>query len=263
MTWEDFPYFVILCCGLWLLALVLLTGRKKTAEKISILLVMSGTLTLAVFITGLWINLERPVFRTLGETRLWYSLLLSLISLIIYFRWKYKWLLAYSNIMAMVFLIINYLRPENFDKTLMPALQSPWFIPHVIVYMISYAFLAAASFFGIIGLFLSYKRKSIENTMHLTDNIVYTGFGFLTIGMLFGALWAKVAWGSYWTWDPKETWALLTWLIYLLYIHFRINKNNNIKLALWILAISFFVLLTCWFGLNYLPAAQNSVHVYS
>jgi ABC-type transport system involved in cytochrome c biogenesis permease subunit len=248
---------------LWLLALVLLMGSGKTTEKISITLVLAGTLSLGIFITGLWISLERPVFRTLGETRLWYSVLLSLISLIIYYRWKYKWLLSYCIIMAMVFLIINYFNPENFDKTLMPALQSPWFIPHVIVYMISYAFLAAASFFGIKGLYFSYKLKPVEDTMRLTDNIVYTGFAFLTIGMLFGALWAKVAWGSYWTWDPKETWALLTWLIYLLYIHFRINKSNNIKLALWILAVSFFVLLICWFGLNYLPSARGSVHVYS
>ncbi|HNW90943.1 MAG TPA: cytochrome c biogenesis protein CcsA [Bacteroidales bacterium] len=263
MTWTDFPIFVFLCCGLWLAGILLLFPKKKIAEKLSHLLIIAGAVLLAVFIAGLWISLERPVFRTLGETRLWYAMFLSLIGLVIYYKWRYKWLLAYCILMSVVFLIITFFHPDTFDKTLMPALQSPWFIPHVIVYMISYAFLAASSLTGIKGLYLSYKMKPIVETLRLADNIVYIGFAFLTIGMLLGALWAKVAWGHYWTWDPKETWALLTWLVYLLYIHFRINKSSNIKLALWILALSFFVMLICWFGINYLPSAQDSVHVYS
>jgi len=262
MTWANFPYFVILCCGLWLAGILLLIPKKNFTVKLSIALIIAGILSLAIFIAGLWMSLERPVFRTLGETRLWYSMFLSVISLVIYFMWKFKWVLVYCLFMAMLFLFLNYLNPENFDKTLMPALQSPWFIPHVVVYMISYAFMAAASLAGIKGLYLAYKSKPVENTLQLADNIAYIGFAFLTLGLLFGALWAKVAWGSYWTWDPKETWALLTWLVYLLYIHFRVNKNQQVKLALWILAVSFFVLLICWFGINYLPSAQSSVHVY-
>ena len=58
--------------------------------------------------------------------------------------------------------------------------------------------------------------------MSLCDNLVYVGMAFLTIGMLFGALWAKEAWGHYWNWDPKETWAAATWLGYLIYIHYRL-----------------------------------------
>ncbi|RLD79797.1 MAG: cytochrome C assembly protein, partial [Bacteroidetes bacterium] len=66
-----------------------------------------------------------------------------------------------------------------------------------------------------------------------------------------------------WTWDPKETWAFLTWLAYLLYIHFRLKKKQSPKTALWIVSLAFVVLLICWFGINYLPSAQSSVHVYS
>jgi ABC-type transport system involved in cytochrome c biogenesis permease subunit len=164
--------------------------------------------------------------------------------------------------MSILFLLLNYFNPDNFDKTLMPALQSPWFIPHVVVYMISYAFMAAASVTAIKGLYLSYRARPLEETLILADTIVYIGFAFLTFGLMFGALWAKVAWGSYWMWDPKETWALLTWLFYLLYIHFRFDRKRNIKVALWILAVSFFVLLICWFGINYLPSAQTSIHIY-
>ncbi|WP_218186024.1 cytochrome c biogenesis protein CcsA [Marinifilum fragile] len=86
---------------------------------------------------------------------------------------------------------------------------------------------------------------------------------FLTFGLLFGALWAKEAWGHYWTWDPKETWAFITWMGYLVYIHRRYQKPSKYVSALWILALAFVILLVCWFGVNYLPSAQFSVHTYS
>ena len=79
---------------------------------------------------------------------------------------------------------------------------------------------------------------------------------------VIGAIWAKEAWGHYWTWDPKETWALLTWLCYLIYIHIRFQHRQSIKTPLWFLAGSFVVLLLCWFGVNYIPAAQTSIHTY-
>ena len=172
-------------------------------------------------------------------------------------------MLAYTILMAFLILFLNYLNPDTFDKTLMPALQSPWFIPHVVVYIVGYAFLGFSSLIGVWGLYLYYKGKETERVMLMADNIVYIGFAFLTFGLLFGALWAKEAWGHYWTWDPKETWAFLTWLAYLLYIHFRINKKKAVKTALWTGSLAFVVLLICWFGINYLPSAQSSVHVYS
>src|SRR3712207_9199725 len=87
---------------------------------------------------------------------------------------------------------------------------------------------------------------------------------FLTIGMLFGALWPKEAWGPYWSWDPKETWAAAPWLAYLVYIHYRLNRQSTAKVALWILLINFVLLQMCWWGINYLPSAQGtSVHTYN
>jgi ABC-type transport system involved in cytochrome c biogenesis permease subunit len=200
--------------------------------------------------------------RTLGETRLWYTIFLSSIGLITYLRWKYKTLLAFTILMAFLFLLINLLHPETYDKTLMPALQSPWFIPHVIVYILAYAILAFSSMIAVYGLFKVYYRTKDSFTIKWADNLVYIGFSFLTMGLLFGALWAKEAWGHYWTWDPKETWAFLTWLSYLLYIHFRIFQPGKIKTPFWVLSLAFIVLLICWFGINYLPSAENSVHVY-
>ena len=133
-------------------------------------------------------------------------------------------------------------------KTLVPALQSPWFAPHVFVYIFAYTLLGVAV---------------IIAWWKLADDLVYVSLAFLTIGMLFGALWAKEAWGHYWSWDPKETWAAITWIAYLVYIHYRHIPSHRERLALWMLVISFVLLQMCWWGINYLPSAQgSSVHTY-
>ena len=134
-------------------------------------------------------------------------------------------------------------------KTLVPALQSPWFAPHVFVYIFAYTLLGVAV---------------VIAWWKLADDLVYVSLAFLTIGMLFGALWAKEAWGHYWSWDPKETWAAITWLAYLIYIHYRQLPHHRKRLALWMLIGSFVLLQMCWWGINYLPSAQgSSVHTYN
>ena len=80
-------------------------------------------------------------------------------------------------------------------------------------------------------------------------------------GMLLGAIWAKEAWGDYWTWDPKEVWAFITAAVYLIYIHARTQKYP-LRIILWILPLAFVMLMITWLGVNYLPAAQGSIHVY-
>jgi len=200
--------------------------------------------------------------RTLGETRLWYAFFLPLIGFVVYHSRKYSWMIFYSIGLAALFLSLNFFKPELFNKALMPALQSVWFVPHVIVYMLSYALLAASSLVALRGLWSRTKSAKIQEIIRLADDLVYLGFGFLSLGLIFGALWAKEAWGHYWTWDPKETWAFLTWICYLGYIHFRYYAPKNTRVQLWILAFAFVVLLMCWFGINYLPSAANSVHTY-
>ena len=152
-------------------------------------------------------------------------------------------------------------------KTLVPALQSPWFAPHVFVYIFAYTLLGVAVVIAIYAQMKNNSQFSIFNSR--LDSLVYISLAFLTIGMLFGALWAKEAWGHYWSWDPKETWAAITWIAYLIYIHYRLTpkaKSQEPKanrLALWILVISFVLLQMCWWGINYLPSAQgSSVHTY-
>jgi len=265
MNWLNYPLVVLVSFTLWILGtfLLLIPFKRKQKDAAGLTLVAVGILVIAWFIIQLWIHLDRPPMRTLGETRLWYGFFLPVIGYLTFLRWRYRWFLALSLSLASVFLFINYLHPENYDKTLMPALQSPWFVPHVIVYMIAYSLLAASSLVALKGLYHHWKETGVQEELSLADNMVYIGFAFLTLGLLFGALWAKEAWGHYWTWDPKETWAFLTWAGYLSYIHFRIYAPKKALTPLLIISLAFVILLICWFGINYLPAAQNSVHTYS
>ena len=257
MDFLDFEIFGYSAIVIWIIGIGI--GLLKNANKIILFSGILGNLIIAIFIIQYWNFIERPPFRTLAETRLWYTFFLALIGNLVFIRWKLKWFPIYTLSLATVFIIINIFNPETYNKSLMPALQSFWFIPHVIVYMIAYAFLAASFIIALRGL---YKSKELEKTVYLADNIVYLGFGFLTLGLLFGALWAKKAWGHYWTWDPKETWAFITWCAYLIYIHFRAT-NKASKQSLYILVFAFILLIICWFGVQYLPAAQNSVHTYA
>lgn len=259
MQIQYFQNIFWLVSGLWFLSFVFFFLKR---EKLMLLFSGLGILLLMSFTIYLWIKIERPPMRTLGETRLWYALLLPIIGSVIYVKWKYIWMLLYTIFMAWLFLVINYLHPENFSKTLMPALQSVWFIPHVLVYIIAYALLTVSSLVAFKNLIFNYKKQNVP-TIVLADQLVYIGFAFLTLGLLFGALWAKTAWGHYWTWDPKEVWAFLTWMGYLIYIHYRFFKPLEIKKANIILAIAFIILLLCWFWVNYSPIALNSVHTYT
>lgn len=259
MSWDEFIYFAGAAVVCWVASAVYAGKEKGFGRAVAWNLAGSG-LFLA-FIALLWISLERPPLRTMGETRLWYSFFLPVAGLITYVRWRYKWILSFSTLLAVVFIGINLLKPEIHNKTLMPALQSPWFAPHVIVYMFAYALLGAAA---VIAIYLWVKRTADRQRMALCDNLAYVGTAFLTIGMLFGALWAKEAWGHYWSWDPKETWAAATWMGNLLYIHFRLNRPRRYSTALALLVFSFVLLQVCWFGVNYLPSAQGaSVHIYT
>jgi ABC-type transport system involved in cytochrome c biogenesis permease subunit len=92
---------------------------------------------------------------------------------------------------------------------------------------------------------------------------LWIGFSFLTLGLLAGAVWAKGAWGHYWTWDPKETWAFLTWAAFLAYFHLRRDFAQRPRAALLFIAGASIIVLICWFGVNYLPSASQSVHTYT
>jgi cytochrome c-type biogenesis protein CcsB len=171
---------------------------------------------------------------------------------------------------------------------LVPSLQSNWLMMHVSMMMISYATLIVGSLLSILYLFFTFLNKNnndssisiVENVnsisflnlkqinnskLSLLDivdtwsyRIIGLGFPFLTIGIISGAVWANEAWGSYWSWDPKETWALITWLVFAIYLHSRLIKGWQGKQAAVLGSCGFFVIWICYLGVNFLGKGLHS-----
>lgn len=312
MSWDSFVWFALAASLFWISgAIVSVISKRRLPAAV---LTGCGSAIFMTFIVGVWISLGRPPLRTMGETRLWFSLFLSLIGLVVYLRWRYRWVLPFGCLMAVMFASINIFKPEIHTEELMPALRSPWFVPHVIVYMFSYAVMGIATILALRILWLTRRSAagsapatgsttpatvdaaasplspSLQGDLRLCDTLVRMGWGFITMGIVMGALWAKQAWGDYWTWDPKETWAAATWLSYLLYMHLRqgsalssvtsagsvtmarqnspaievaSHSNKALHRTLFLLIFSFLLLQMCWWGVNYLPSAQGfSLHTY-
>ena len=259
LGWNIFPMMAGAAAMLAAAGATLAALRKERSTA-AILLTTAAIGVMAVFITLLWHSLERPPLRTMGETRLWYSLFLLISGLFTYARWRYRWIMPFSALLATVFIIINIAKPEIQDQSLMPALQSAWFVPHVSVYMFSYALLGCATLLAIAAL----VRRELNLDIAI-EKLLYGGIAFLSIGMLTGALWAKDAWGAYWSWDAKEAWAVATWSLYLIALHNApgVMPSRDRRWFYGVIIVGFLALQMCWYGVNYLPSAADSVHTYS
>jgi cytochrome c-type biogenesis protein CcsB len=180
---------------------------------------------------------------------------------------------------------------------LVPALKSNWLMMHVSIMMFSYSTLIIGSLLSIVFLILTRGRQVslkgssvgninipgntisetsdlqlhdsydgiIEKKLNLLeslDNLSYRiiglGFPLLTIGIIAGAVWANEAWGSYWSWDPKETWALITWLVFAAYLHTRITKSWQGKGPAVLASVGFIVVWICYLGVNFLGKGLHS-----
>jgi cytochrome c-type biogenesis protein CcsB len=184
-------------------------------------------------------------------------------------------------ILPITFLIISFaslILPTQMQEAspLVPALQSNWLMMHVSMMMLSYATLILGSLLSILFLviqklattkneILLVKKNIAQSKVQLLENIdtwsyrtIGLGFPFLTIGIIAGAVWANEAWGSYWSWDPKETWALITWLIFAAYIHARLTKGWVGEKAALLGSIGFIIVWICYLGVNFLGQGLHS-----
>lgn len=148
-------------------------------------------------------------------------------------------------------------------KPLVPALKSNWLIAHVITCFLGYAAFAIAFVIGIFYLLSNSsfvqkhlpERSQLENFMYKT---MLFGFLWLTLGIITGAIWADQAWGNYWSWDPKETWSLITWLIYAGALHAKIIRGWYGKKMALLSIIGFIAVLFTYFGVNFLLSGLHS-----
>ena len=139
-----------------------------------------------------------------------------------------------------------------------PALRSLWLVIHVALSFIGEAFFVISFVAALAFLLAKDDRRKIE-----FDRITYTavavGYPIFTAGaLIFGAIWAEQAWGRWWSWDPKETWALITWLVYTLYLHVRLIMKKKDATASWIAVVGFLCTVFTFFGVNYLLPGLHS-----
>ncbi|OGX37830.1 MAG: c-type cytochrome biogenesis protein CcsB [Omnitrophica WOR_2 bacterium RIFCSPHIGHO2_02_FULL_52_10] len=151
-----------------------------------------------------------------------------------------------------------------FDRMIhpiMPALQSNWLMFHVALCMLGYGSFAVAFITSLGTLFLKrMKRKDtpLQQLDFLSYKAIVFGFFFLALGIVTGAVWGNDAWGRYWGWDPKETWALITWFIYGLYLHLRATRKWKPEPLAWVSVVGFFAVVFTYLGVNYLLSGLHS-----
>ena len=160
-------------------------------------------------------------------------------------------------VVGLVALASTPLMPKD-ATPLVPALQSYWLWLHVSVTLLGEAFFAVAFVASLLYLAAGSEEKKTRLDA-LAYRAVAVGFPLFTLGgLVFGMVWAYRAWGSYWSWDPKEVWSLITWFVFALYLHTRIVMGWKGKRSAWIAIIGFLAALFTYFGVNYLLAGLHS-----
>uniref|UniRef100_UPI00300242A4 cytochrome cheme attachment protein n=1 Tax=Cenchrus clandestinus TaxID=173850 RepID=UPI00300242A4 len=183
-----------------------------------------------------------------------------------------------STILTQGFATSGLLTEMHQSTILVPALQSQWLMMHVSMMLLSYATLLCGSLLSAALLIIRFRNSFdffLKNTSfpafpnyykyQLTERldswsyrVISLGFTLLTMGILCGAVWANEAWGSYWNWDPKETWAFITWTIFAIYLHSRTNPNWKGTNSALVASIGFLIIWICYFGINLLGIGLHS-----
>jgi len=216
------------------------------------------------------LGMGRAPFSNLYESLIFFAWTLVLLYLIVEWRTKNK--SAGAFVTPLIFLALAYasFSPNISCKImpLIPALKSNWLITHVITCFLGYA--AFALSFGFSLMYLFKGNDSANNTAsflrlipargildELNYQMVVIGFLMLTLGIITGSVWAHSAWGSYWSWDPKETWSLITWLVYAAVIHSRLVRGWKGRKIIILCIVGFACVLFTYFGVNYLAGLHS------
>ncbi|KAM3382106.1 Cytochrome c biogenesis protein CcsA [Capsicum chinense] len=245
-----------------------------------------------------WISSGHFPLSDLYESLIFLSWSFSLIHIIPYFKKNVLILSKItgpSAIFTQGFATSGILTEIHQSGILVPALQSEWLIMHVSMMILGYAALLCGSLLSVALLVITFRKNRklfyksngflnesfflgenvLENTSFFSAKnyyrsqliqqldywsyrVISLGFTFLTIGILSGAVWANEAWGSYWNWDPKETWAFITWIVFAIYLHTRTHRNLRGANSAIVASIGFLIIWICYFGVNLLGIGLHS-----
>jgi len=271
------PTLIRLCIfvymGSWVLYLLHVAFQKKAMGLAGDVAAVAGLLLQTLSMGVRWMESHRmgighAPLSNLYESMVFFSWTIALIFLI--FARKFQNRLLGAFVMPLVFLSLastSLMNPEI--EPLVPALQSNWLTAHVITCFLGYAAFAVAFSLSLLYLLKSRGGEGAEGFLQarlppagLLDDysyrIIAVGFPMLTLGIITGAAWANEAWGTYWSWDPKETWSLIVWLIYAAYLHARLARGWQGRRAAWLSVIGFAATLFCYLGVNLFLSGLHS-----
>ncbi len=244
--------------------------RKKASSNATRYLAMAGFLFHSANIVVRYIEGGHIPITTIHEASSFFSWCILL--LFFFHEYRYKLGLLGSFIMPIVFILMlsSSVFPREI-KALSPVLKSYWFGIHVTLAFLGDAAFAMACGIGIMYLVqeryvkskhlsrLFQRLPSLEILDDINYHLITLGFPLLTLAIVTGAIWANTAWGTYWRWDPKEVWSLITWLIYALLLHLRLSYGWRGKKAAFLSIGGFMFVLFAFFGVTLI---MKSIHVF-
>ena len=196
------------------------------------------------------------------ESLIFFAWCLPALSLLAFRRHFKGYLGALVAILSTLLLAYASFGVDSQIKPLMPALKSNWLLVHVVTAFLGYAAFAVAFGTAILYLFQERRPRPSLPPLPLLDGLIYRttvlGFLLLTLGIATGAVWAETAWGRYWSWDPKETWSLITWFIYAALLHARLLKGWHGRRIAWLAVLGFMAVLFTYFGVSFLLSGLHS-----
>ncbi len=280
ITAESILFLVTLAAYfVTMLLYFLYVGIKKPVLSKLAIRVQFGALlvhTAAIVLRGIWMG--RLPMANQYEFSTAFSWALALVSLVFILKFNFPvlgafalpvtlLLAAHAGLMKLNELRVIAMNGADGIKNLMPALRSSWLGIHVSTVIVAYGAFGVSFVLSIIFLLRDRMKENGFWDQHIPkkeklDTISYRcvslGMMFLTVTIGFGGIWAENAWGSYWTWDPKETWALVTWVIYLVYLHLRIRKGWSGRTAAIFGVAGFVCVLFTYIGVNTLLPGLHS-----
>ena len=253
-----------------------LAFRSESLGKVATFTLLAGVIieTTAIFLRwyeSYQMGIGRAPLTNLYESLVFFAWTIAVVYLLIERKFKIKTAGAFVTPFPFIIMAYASLTPNEIQP-LVPALQSNWLISHVVTCFVGYAAFAVSFAVSFLYLFKARAENSPGQkesfflgylpASEVLDEVGYKtiaiGFPLLTIGIITGAFWANVAWGTYWSWDPKETWSLIVWLIYAAYLHARITKGWRGKRAALLSIVGFGATLFCYLGVNLILSGLHS-----
>lgn len=249
--------------------LVFFVSQNKSVRKIARMILICSGILQTLYIVSRYILAGHTPITSQHEAVFFFSW--SATWAYLSFRWRYtvKNFGTFVSILIFCLLLISSLSSREVTP-LLPALQSAWLPIHAGVSILAYGFLSLAFCGGVMYLLQERELKSkkfgffferfpsLDSLDQLNSHCITAGFVFLTLGIVTGSVWARQAWGTYWQWDPKESWSLITWFLYLVQIHQRFSVGWRGKRAAVMAIIGFgAVVFTLW-GVTYLLGGVHS-----